>query len=155
MNTPHLRKSDSLHSPHSPNFSRGFTLIEILIVIVLIGSIMAFAANRIFNQGDKAKAGLSKSRIAELSAQLDLYKLETGRYPNTAEGLKALLQAPPGVSNWNGPYVKNADSVKDAWNNEMIYHSPGSENRPFEIISLGADAKEGGEGINKDLNSWQ
>ncbi|HEX9389677.1 MAG TPA: type II secretion system major pseudopilin GspG [Usitatibacteraceae bacterium] len=134
---------------------RGFSLIEIIIVITIIGLIVAWAGNRIFGQGDKAKAGIARSRIAELSAQLDLYKLETGRYPTSAEGLKALLQAPAGVSNWNGPYVKNADSIKDPWNNEMIYRSPGNENRAFEIISLGSDGKEGGEGVNKDINSWQ
>ena len=134
---------------------RGFSLIEIIIVITIIGLIVAWAGNRIFGQGDKAKAGIAKSRIAELSAQLDLYKLETGRYPTSAEGLKALLQAPAGVSNWNGPYVKNADAIKDTWNNEMIYRSPGSENRAFEIISLGGDGKEGGEGVDKDITSWQ
>ena len=145
-----------IESRRARNATNGFTLIEILIVIVIIGSIMAFAGNRIFNQGDKAKAGLSKSRIAEVSAQLDLYKLETGRYPTSAEGLKALLLAPAGVNNWNGPYMKNADSIKDAWNNDLIYRSPGSEGRAFEIISLGSDGKEGGEGVNKDtaLESW-
>lgn len=153
-----------MHNGSSPNrfaplgfrkSAKGFTLIEIIIVIVIIGLIVAAAGNRIFGQGDKAKAGLAKSRIAEISAQLDLYKLETGRYPTTAEGLKALIQAPSGVANWNGPYVKNADSIKDTWNNDMIYRSPGSDNRPFEIISLGADGKEGGEGANKDVTSWQ
>ena len=134
---------------------RGFSLIEIIIVITIIGLIVAWAGNRVFGQGDKAKAGIAKSRIAEMSAQLDLYKLETGRYPTSAEGLKALLQAPAGVNNWNGPYVKNAESIKDPWNNEMIYRSPGSENRAFEIVSLGGDGKEGGEGVNKDINSWQ
>ena len=135
--------------------ANGFTLIEILIVIVIIGSIMAFAASRIFNQGDKAKAGLTKGRMLEISAQLDLYKLETGRYPNTAEGLKAMLQAPSGVSNWNGPYAKSADALKDAWNNDILYKSPGSDNRPFEMISYGADNKEGGDGFDKDIYSWQ
>lgn len=132
----------------------GFSLIEIIIVITIIGLIVAWAGSRVFGQGDKAKAGLAKARIAELSAQLDLYKLETGRYPTSAEGLKALLQAPTGVNNWNGPYVKNADSIKDPWYNEMIYRSPGSESRAFEIISLGGDGKEGGDGVNKDINSW-
>jgi len=127
--------------------AEGFTLIEIIIVIVIIGLIMAAAGNRIFGKAEQAKAGLAKSHIAEIAAQLDLYKL--------AEGLKALVQAPSGVANWNGPYVKNADAIKDTWNNEMIYRSPGSDNRGFEIISLGADGKEGGEGANKDITSWQ
>lgn len=134
---------------------RGFTLIEIIIVITLIGLIVAYAGNRIFGQGDKAKVGLTKSRIQEISAQLDAYKLDTGKYPTTQEGLNALLQAPSGATNWNGPYVRNADNIKDFWNNELIYRAPGNENRPFEITSLGSDGKEGGEGVNKDINSWQ
>lgn len=134
--------------------NKGFTLIEIIIVITIIGLVVAWAGNRIFGAGDKAKSGLAKARISEISAQLDMYKLDTGRYPNTAEGLRALLVNPGSAPNWNGPYVKNAEAIKDPFNNEMIYKSPGDANRPFELISLGADGKEGGEGPNRDVNSW-
>ncbi len=137
------------------NRAKGFTLIEIIIVITIIGLVVAWAGNRIFGQGDKAKAGLAKARIQEISAQLDSYKLDTGRYPSTAEGLRALVTNPGNVTNWNGPYVRNADAVKDMWNNEMIYKSPGDANRPFELTSLGADGKEGGEGPNRDIHSWE
>ena len=132
----------------------GFTLMEIIIVITIIGLVVAWAGNRIFGQGDKAKSGLAKARMSEISAQLDMYKLDTGRYPTMAEGLRALLANPGNATNWNGPYVKNADTLKDPWSNEMIYKSPGDANRPFELTSLGADGKEGGEGADRDVRSW-
>jgi len=134
--------------------SRGFTLIEILIVTTIIALIVSFAASKIFGGGDKAKASLTKSRISALTGSLDLYKLDVGKYPTTQEGLKALIQAPGGTSRWNGPYERNEDNIKDAWSNELIYRSPGDQNRPYEITSLGADAKEGGDGVNKDIHSW-
>ena len=135
--------------------SHGFTLLEILVVITIIGGILAFAANQIFGKADQATAKIAKSKIVALSGVLDLYKLDTGKYPSTQEGLKALLQAPSGVPNWNGPYLQNEGELKDPWRNDLIYRSPGSENRPYEIVSLGGDGKEGGEGANKDLKSWE
>lgn len=138
----------------SPRAS-GFTMIEILIVITIIGALMAWAGGRIFGQQDNAQARIAKGKVAALAAQLELYKLDTGKYPSSNDGLKALLQAPGGVSNWNGPYVRNADELKDPWKNDYIYHSPGEQNRPFEITSLGADGKEGGEGPNRDIHSWE
>ena len=134
---------------------RGFSLIEILIVVTIIGLIAAWAASNIFGKQEQAQARIAKGKMAGLTAQLDLYKLDTGKYPSTQDGLKALLQAPSGVSNWNGPYVKNGDDIKDPCRNDYIYRSPGNDNRPFEIISLGADGKEGGEGPNRDINSWE
>ncbi len=139
---------------HTRRGGKGFTLIEIIIVITIIGLVVAWAGNRIFGQGDKAKSGLAKARIHEISAQLDMYKLDTGRYPNTAEGLRALLVNPGSATNWNGSYVRNADAIKDPWSNDMIYKSPGESNRPFELTSLGADGKEGGEGADRDIHSW-
>jgi len=145
--------SDKRTSGHKR--TSGFTLIEIIIVITIIVVIVAWAGNRIFGQQDQAQARIAKAKIASMAAQLDLYKLDTGKYPTTSDGLKALLQAPGGVSNWNGPYVKNADELKDPWKNDYIYRSPGEQNRPFEITSLGADGKEGGEGPNRDIHSWE
>jgi general secretion pathway protein G len=82
--------------------------------------------------------------------------LDTGKYPTSQEGLKALIQAPSGAVNWNGPYLPKADQIKDAWNNDYVYRSPGTENRGFEIVSLGADGIEGGDGVpNRDIKSWE
>lgn len=136
--------------------SRGFSLIEIIIVITIIGLILAWATNRIFGQGDKAKWTATKAQVSQLAATLDQYKLDTGKYPTTQEGLKALLQAPSGVVNWNGPYLHKAEQIKDVWNNDYIYRSPGTDNRAFEIVSLGSDGQEGGEGVpNRDIKSWE
>ncbi len=135
--------------------NQGFSLIEIIVVITIIGVIVGWAATNIFGKQDQAQARIAKSKIVAMSGPLDIYKLDTGKYPTTQEGLRALLQAPPGVPNWNGPYVKNDAELKDPWRNDLIYRSPGSEGRPYEIVSLGADGQEGGEGANKDLKSWE
>lgn len=137
------------------NRSQGFSLIEIIVVITIIGVIVGWAASNIFGKADQAQAKIGKSKIVALSGPLDIYKLDTGKYPTTAEGLKALLTAPSGVANWNGPYIKDANDLKDPWRNDLVYRSPGSENRPYEIVSLGADGQEGGDGANRDLKSWE
>ena len=136
--------------------SQGFSLIEIIVVITIIGLIVGWAATAIFGKGDLAQAKIAKSKIVALGGVLDLYKLDTGKYPSSSDGLKALLTAPSGATGWNGPYVKNADELKDPWKNDLIYRSPGTDNRPYEIVSLGADGQEGGEGpANKDIRSWE
>jgi general secretion pathway protein G len=132
--------------------SRGMTLIEILVVLVLLSVIMTVVAGNYIGRGEKAKADAAKIEMGQISQTLDLYKLEIGRYPTTQEGLQALVSAPAGVANWNGPYWKKQAVPKDPWGNEYKYSSPAA-NAPYEIISLGADGKEGGEGVNADLSS--
>jgi general secretion pathway protein G len=134
--------------------SRGMTLIEILVVLVLLAVIMSVVAGNYLGRGEKAKADAAKIEIGQISQTLDLYKLEVGRYPTTQEGLQALVSAPAGVTNWNGPYWKKQTVPKDPWGTEYKYTSPAA-NAPYEIISLGADGKEGGEGANKDISSSQ
>jgi general secretion pathway protein G len=133
---------------------RGMTLIEILVVLVLLAVIMSVVAGNYLGRGEKAKADAAKIEIGQIGQTLDLYKLEVGRYPTTQEGLQALISAPAGVANWNGPYWKKNTVPKDPWGTEYKYTSPAS-NAPYEIVSLGADAKEGGEGPNKDISSSQ
>lgn len=135
--------------------SRGFSLLELLVVLLLLGAFAGIFAPKIFGQAEKAKQKAAKLEIDQIGQALDLYKLEIGRYPTSQEGLAALMTAPSGVSNWNGPYLKRNAVPKDPWSNEYRYVSPGDQNRPYDIISLGSDGKEGGDGDGKDINSWQ
>ena len=134
-------------------FARGMTLIEILVVLVLIGIVMGIVGGNYIGQGEKAKARAARIEIEQIGQTLDLFKLEVGRYPTSQEGLQALVTAPAGMTNWNGPYWKKSSVPKDPWGNEYQYASPGSHG-PYDIISYGADGKEGGEGGNKDVTSW-
>jgi general secretion pathway protein G len=133
---------------------RGMTLIEILVVLVLIGIVLGIVGGNFIGKGEKAKADAAKIEIGQIGQTLDLYKLEIGRYPTPQEGLQALIAAPAGVTNWNGPYWKKSTVPKDPWGNEYKYVSPG-QSAPYEIVSLGADGKEGGDGANKDILSTQ
>jgi general secretion pathway protein G len=138
----------------SKTVSRGFTLIELLVVLVILGLLAALAGPRVMKYLGGAKTDTAKLQIEELSASLDLYKLELGRYPTTQEGLKALVEAPSGVTGWNGPYLKKKEVPKDPWGTDFHYESPG-QHGPFDIFTFGADNQEGGEGENKDLGNWQ
>ena len=133
--------------------ARGMTLIEILVVLVLIGIVMGIVGGNFLGQGEKAKGKAAKIEIGQISQTLDLFKLEVGRYPTSQEGLQALLTAPPGVTNWNGPYWKKDTLPKDPWGNEYKYIFPG-QHGAYDIVSYGADGKEGGEGVDKDITSW-
>jgi general secretion pathway protein G len=140
---------------HPAAGQRGMTLIEILVVLVLIGVVLGIVGGNFIGKGEKAKADAAKIEIGQIAQTLDLYKLETGRYPSTQEGLQALVSAPAGVSNWNGPYWKKQSVPKDPWGNDYRYAAPGQNNAPYEIMSYGADGREGGEGPNKDITSAQ
>ena len=133
---------------------RGMTLIEILVVLVLIGVVMGIVGSKFIGQGEEAKRKAAKIEINQIGNTLDLFKLEVGHYPTSSEGLQALISAPSGASNWNGPYWKNATLPKDPWGHEYKYTSPGTHGTPYDIVSLGADGREGGEGPDKDITSW-
>jgi general secretion pathway protein G len=132
----------------------GMTLIEILVVLVLIGIVLGIVGGNFIGRGEKAKADAAKIEIGQIGQSLDLFKLEVGRYPSSQEGLQALIAQPPGVNNWNGPYWKKSTLPKDPWGNEYKYVAPG-QTGPYDIVSLGADGKEGGDGVNKDIVSGQ
>jgi general secretion pathway protein G len=132
----------------------GMTLIEILVVLVLIGIVLGVVGGNFIGRGEKAKADAARIEIGQIGQALDLFKLEIGRYPNSQEGLQALITAPPGVNNWNGPYWKKSQLPKDPWTNEYKYAQPG-QHGAFDIVSYGADGKEGGDGPDKDITSWQ
>jgi len=127
---------------------RGFTILEIVIVFVLIGGLLAFVVPKIYSQMGQAKTREAAIRIQSLVGNIELYRLEVGKYP---ENLQALVRQPAGVDKWNGPYAREAD-LKDAWSSDYKYVIPG-QGKAYDLISLGADGKEGGEGENKDVSN--
>jgi general secretion pathway protein G len=127
---------------------RGFTILEIVIVFILLAGIMAFVGPKIFEQLGRAKSQEARIRIQQLAGQIEMYKLEVGRYP---ENLQALVKQPGGVDRWNGPYAKDP-ALKDAWGNDYRFTVPG-QGKAFDLVSLGADGKDGGDGENRDISN--
>ncbi|EDZ65904.1 general secretion pathway protein G [Nitrosococcus oceani AFC27] len=138
----------------SPAGSFGFTLIELLVVLVILGLLAGLIGPQVMKYLGSAKTDSARLQIEDLAATLDLYRLEVGRYPSTEEGLQALVEAPPGATRWNGPYLKKKQVPVDPWGYEYHYRSPG-EHGAFDIYSLGADNSEGGEGEDQDIVSWK
>jgi len=131
--------------------ARGFTLLELVIVLVILGTIMAFVGPKIFQGMGKANSATAKIMIQDIAGKLEIFRLEVGRYPTAQEGLQALAKQPPGVDKWAGPYLKDSD-LKDPWGNEFKYNQPGN-GKPYDVISLGADNQPGGEGENRDISN--
>jgi general secretion pathway protein G len=154
------RRSGLLHhfvKQPAPNFKSGqdgFTLVEILVVITIIGLIMGLVGPRVLNYLSESKVKAATIQIESLAGSLDLYYLDLGRYPTTAQGLAALVQRPGGAAAWNGPYLKNGNLPNDPWGHPYLYRSP-SEHGPYEIVSYGSDGQEGGTGIAADIKSWE
>ncbi len=131
----------------------GFTLVELLVVLIILGLIAAFAAPQVIKFVGGAKTDSAKIQIERLSGVLDLYRLQVGRYPSDDESLNALMEQPADAPNWDGPYLKKADSLIDPWGRPYLYRFPG-EHGDYDIYTLGADGQEDGEGENQDLTSW-
>ena len=148
------RRRERVHGARRRSGMRqaGMTLIEILVVLTLIGVVLGVVGSNYLGKSEQAKAKAAKIEIEQIAQSLDLFKLELGRYPTTQEGLEALVAAPPGLSTWAGPYWKKSSAPKDPWSNAYKYASPGAQGA-YDIISLGADGVEGGEGANKDITN--
>jgi general secretion pathway protein G len=131
----------------------GFTLVELLVVLIILGLIAAFAAPRVIKFVGGAKTDSAKIQIERLSGVLDLYRLQVGRYPSDDVGLDALMEQPADAPNWDGPYLKKADALNDPWSRPYLYRFPG-EHGDYDLYTLGADGQEGGEGEDRDLTSW-
>ena len=130
---------------------QGFTLVELLVVLAILGLLIALVAPAMMRQLGSAKHKIAQQSVERLSGVLDLYRLDVGDYPSTAQGLTALNQNPD-VMGWNGPYLKDADGIIDPWGHAFQYRYPSDRPKhSFDIISLGADAKPGGDGENADL----
>lgn len=146
------------HKPRKQRLSnkqRGFSLIELMIVLVILGLIAGIVGPQAMKYLGKGKTQSAKVQIENLSAALDMYRLEVGNYPTTSDGLKALVTAPSGARGWNGPYLKKGDVPKDPWNNDYQYKRPGSNDHPYDLYSFGADGTNGGEAEDADITLWQ
>src|SRR5215510_13151488 len=131
----------------------GFTLVEILVVITIIGMIVALVGPRVLNYLGESKVKTAKIQIQSFASALDLFYLDAGRYPSSAEGLAALVQPSGGIAAWNGPYLKGGAVPTDPWGKPYVYKSPG-EHGAYDVISYGADGREGGTGTAADITSW-
>lgn len=138
--------------------SRGFTLIEILVVIVVLGLLAALVGPRIVGRVSEARTTTARTQIELLGVALDNYRLDTGSYPSTTQGLAALHHVPtvdPVPVNWRGPYLRKAVPL-DPWGRPYLYRSPGEHNpTSFDLSTLGRDGRPGGEGEDADITNWQ
>ncbi len=131
---------------------RGFTLLELIAVAVILVILVAVTAPRFLGRVEDTKVKLAKTQLAGLEQVLDLYRLDVGRVPNGSEGLDALFQD-PGVPNWTGPYLRKRSEILDPWGRAFEYRSPGQFGE-YDLYSFGADGTSGGEGANADITSW-
>src|SRR5712672_4749122 len=137
---------------HQDVGQQGFTLVEMLVVIAIIGLIMGLIGPRVLNYLSESKVKAAKIQLQSFGSALDLFYLDTGRFPSTSEGLAALVRRTTGVAAWNGPYLKGGNVPNDPWNNPYIYRAPG-ERGAYEIVSHGSDGQEGGTGIAADIST--
>jgi general secretion pathway protein G len=143
-----------MRHPSKPKFREaGFTLLELLVVLVILGLLAAVAAPQVLKYLSRARTQSTAIQIHDLGSALDLYKLDIGHYPSQSEGLSALVNAPASDPAWSGPYVKKSEMLKDPWGNPYNYRFPGKHGE-YDLYSLGADNAAGGDGENQDIVSW-
>jgi general secretion pathway protein G len=137
-----------------PRLTRGFTLIEILVVVVIIGILAALVAPQVFGKIDEARVVKARQDIRAFESALDIYRLDNFRYPTTDQGLQALVTRPTDAKNWRAEgYVKQL--MKDPWGNEYQYVAPGTRGGAFDLYSLGRDGAPGGEDVDTDIGNWE
>jgi general secretion pathway protein G len=132
----------------------GVTLIEMLVVVTIIGLFVALVGPSLFKKADTGRIVAARSQIENFMTALGTYKLDTGTFPTTEQGLEALRTRPADVTQWNGPYMPK-DIPKDPWGHDYLYKYPGEHGDEPEIICLGADGQPGGDGVNGDIVSWK
>jgi general secretion pathway protein G len=131
----------------------GYTLMELLVVLAILGLLAAFATPIVLHYLASAKVSVAKTELANIEAGLDLFKYDEDRYPTTDEGLGALLEAPPGIENWNGPYIKKAAGIKDPWGHPYHYRCPG-EHGAYDLYSDGPEAQTGHDTEKPAIANW-
>lgn len=134
--------------------SGGFTLLELLIVMIIIGLLAALIGPKMIGRVGESRQTVAKQQIEGFSSALEMYKLDTTKYPTQEQGLDALVTEPQGIMNWKGPYLKKKFIPKDPWGNNYVYMYPG-EHGDYDILSYGADGNSGGDGEDKDVASWE
>jgi general secretion pathway protein G len=139
------------HSGTARESEAGFTLVEMLVVIAIIGLIMGLIGPRVLNYLSESKVKAARIQEQSFQSALDLFYLDAGRFPSSAEGLTALVRPTPGLAAWNGPYLKGGNVPNDPWNHPYVYRSPG-EHGPYDIVSYGSDGQEGGSGVAADIS---
>lgn len=132
---------------------RGFTLLELLVVMVIIGLLASYVGPKFFSQIGKSEIKAARAQIDALEKALDQYRLDVGRYPTTDQGLNALIERPSGEQRWSGPYLKKAVPL-DPWGRPYVYRQPG-EHGEYDLLSLGKDGQPGGTGEAADITNWQ
>jgi general secretion pathway protein G len=141
------------------NFSRsnaradGFTLLELLVVMVIIGLLASYVAPRFFDQVGKSEIKATRAQLDALDKALATYRLDTGHYPSTEQGLKALTERPSDEPKWSGPYLAKA-LPPDPWGHAYVYRLPGDDGHDYELLSYGKDGQRGGTGENADISIW-
>ncbi len=132
---------------------QGFTLIEMLVVLGIIALLASLVAPQVIKYLSKAKSDTATAQIKNLQSAIELYFLDTGRYPASSEGLLGLIEAPEAALNWNGPYLKNRDGLIDPWGRPYVYVTPGKDG-DYDLMSYGQDGEPGGDGESKDISAW-
>ena len=132
----------------------GFTLLELLIVMIIIGLLAALIGPKMIGRVGESRQTVAKQQIEGFSSALEMYKLDTTKYPTQEQGLEALVTQPQGINNWKGPYLKKKFIPKDPWGNNYVYTYPG-EHGDYDMVSYGADGNSGGDGEDKDVASWE
>lgn len=139
--------------PSRSKRSAGFTLVELLVVLVILGLLAALVAPRVLSYLGSSKTKAAQLQITSFADALDLYRLDNQGLPTTAQGLKALVEKPANATGWNGPYLSQSRLPQDPWGKDYQYASPGQHGE-YDLFSLGADGKPGGEDENQDVVNW-
>jgi general secretion pathway protein G len=147
------QSSPSTSLPSRAKRSAGFTLVELLVVLVILGLLAALVAPRVLSYLGSSKTKAAHLQITSFASALDLYRVDNQTIPTSAEGLRALVEKPASATGWNGPYLAQGKIPKDPWGNDYHYAAPGQHGE-YDLFSLGADNKEGGEDENQDVVNW-